>query len=258
MRPDFAQYGFRHNDNLLLAFVGGSQMHGAKVSDTDDKDWYGVYVEPPELVIGLDKEEHFVFNSGGGKGNGPADLDVTLYGLKKFAGLAAKGNPSILHFFFFKPNKESFQSMDWCKLAMRREIFLAKSHVGAFLGFAKAQSERLFNGRGQKNVHRVALEDKYGYDTKYAMHIIRLYGEAIELMETGKITLPRPNAAHLIDIRLGKFQLYEVKDMALELESKAKAMRDISLLPERVDRAAISALISEIYRDFWQRHHSRI
>ena len=41
------QSGFPHLDSLIHLFVGGSQLHGAKVKDTDDLDIYGVYLEPP-------------------------------------------------------------------------------------------------------------------------------------------------------------------------------------------------------------------
>jgi hypothetical protein len=40
--------------------VGGSQLHGAKVNATDDTVWYGVFIEPPEKMIGLDREEFFL------------------------------------------------------------------------------------------------------------------------------------------------------------------------------------------------------
>ena len=72
MKPDFAQYGFLYPDNLIQAFIGGSQLHGAKVGATDDTDWYGVFIEPPEKMIGLDRDEFFVFTTGGKRGgNGP-------------------------------------------------------------------------------------------------------------------------------------------------------------------------------------------
>ena len=39
MKPDFAQYGFVHQENLIMACVGGSQAHGAKLGATDvDRD----------------------------------------------------------------------------------------------------------------------------------------------------------------------------------------------------------------------------
>ena len=47
---------------------------------------------------------------------------------------------------------------------------------------------------------------------------IRLYGEAIEFAETGKITLPRPNAEELIAIRRGKYKLTEIEEMGRDLE----------------------------------------
>ena len=46
MKPDFAQYGFLHQENLIMACIGGSQAHGAKLGATDDTDWYGLYIPP--------------------------------------------------------------------------------------------------------------------------------------------------------------------------------------------------------------------
>ena len=140
MRPNFEQYGFRYPERLIMAFIGGSQMHGAKIEASEDTDWYGVYVEPPDKILGIDRDEHFVFTTGGEKGgNGPDDIDITLYSLQKFARLAVKGNPSVLHFFFAK---EEFSTLPWCRLWHKRDIFLAKTHVNQFLGFANAQYER--------------------------------------------------------------------------------------------------------------------
>jgi hypothetical protein len=45
-----AQFPFM--DGLIHPFVGGSELHGAKVKDTDDLDIYGVYFEPRGLFLG--------------------------------------------------------------------------------------------------------------------------------------------------------------------------------------------------------------
>ena len=101
---------------------------------TDDTDWYGLYIPPPTKLLGLEREEHFVFTTGGQLGgNGPLDVDVCLYTLMKWAGLAAKGNPSALH-FLFAPLE--FTTNTWEHFSARPEIFLAKGHVKPFLGFA--------------------------------------------------------------------------------------------------------------------------
>jgi hypothetical protein len=39
--------------SLIHLFVGGSQLHGAKVSGYDDLDIYGCYIEPPERILGV-------------------------------------------------------------------------------------------------------------------------------------------------------------------------------------------------------------
>ncbi len=249
MKPDFAQYGFAHQENLIMACIGGSQAHGAKLGDTDDTDWYGLFIPPPHKLLGLEREEHFVFTTGGKLGgNGPSDVDVCLYTLTKWAGLAAKGNPSALH-FLFAPLE--FTTKTWDQFAARSELFLAKGHVKPFLGFADDQMKRLLGQKGQKNVHRAQLEEKHGYDTKYAMHIIRLYGEAKELMEDGRITLPRPNSRELIEIRGGKYSLTEIRELGEQLESEALAAQATSLLPDEVDRDAISRLVADAHLRFW-------
>ena len=91
----------------------------------------------------------------------------------------------------------------------------------------------------------------HGYDTKYAMHVIRLYGEAKELMEKGRITLPRPNKDELIEIRKGKYSLTEIRELGAQLESEALAAQATSLLPDRVDREAISGLMADVHLRFW-------
>jgi predicted nucleotidyltransferase len=209
---------------------------------------------PPTKVLGLEREEHFVFTTGGkAGGNGPQDVDVCLYTLMKWAGLAAKGNPSALH-FLFAPLE--FTTETWNHFSGRPELFLSKNHVKPFLGFADDQMKRLLGQKGQKNVHRAELEDKHGYDTKYAMHVIRLYGEARELMERGLITLPRPNRDELIEIRKGKYSLTEIRQLGEQLESEALAAQAKSTLPDEVDREAISRLLADAHLRFWNSSES--
>src|SRR5580700_6706934 len=87
------QSGFPHLDSLIHLFVGGSELHGAKVKDTDDLDIYGVYLEPPELVLGLDKQDFYVWSTVFFfKQKTAYEVDVCLYSLRKWAGLASKGN----------------------------------------------------------------------------------------------------------------------------------------------------------------------
>jgi uncharacterized protein len=249
VKPDFAKYGFPYQQNLIMAFIGGSQLHGAKVQGTDDTDWYGVFIEPPDKMIGLDREEFFVHTTGGKeRGNGPQDVDVCLYSLRKWAGMATKGNPSALHFVFAGAQ---FRTNWWDSIVAHRDLFSSKQHLKPFLKFADDQMDRLCGRKGQKNIYRAELEAKHGYDTKYAMHVIRLYLGGEEYIETGKITLPNPRVNLLIDIREGKYTCSEVQQMGRQLQADALAAQEKSRLPEKADLAAISQLITNVYLDFW-------
>ncbi len=253
-KAQLKELGFPYPENALLLIEGGSKLHGAKLEGTDDTDWYGLYVEPAEIALGLEEFEHFVYSTGGRPGgNGPEDVDLTLYGLRKWAGLACKGNPSVLHFFFAKPR---FAHPLWYRLWDQRSLFFARNHVEQFLGYAESQLKRLYNERS-KDVNRPALEAAHGYGTKFAMHLIRLLGEAKEFVECGEITLPRPNAAELVEIRLGKYELNELFALAKHLQKEASEAKDRSPLPERVDKKAVSRLIAGVYQDFWHSQRER-
>ena len=248
-KPEFKQYSFPYDANVILVFENGSAAHGARLEGKSDTDFGGVFIEPPEKIIGIDSFEHFVHTTGSQAGqNGPDDLDVCLYSLRKWAVLAAKGNPASLYHIFAPA---LYKHILWESIVIKREVFLSRGHVRPFLGFADDQMKRLMGERGQKNVNRTELEEKFGYDTKYAMHIIRLYGEARELMETGKISLPRPNVAELIDIRQGKYTLEQIRSWGRQLESEALAASDKSPLPARINRDKVSEVIAYIYRQFW-------
>jgi hypothetical protein len=133
--------GFPFVGRLIHLFVGGSELHGAKVHGTDDLDIYGVYIEPPEIVLGLDSMPHFVWSTAGDdRRNGPNDVDITLYSLKKWSGLACKGNPTALHFLFAKG---ALENPLWGEIVSKKHVFLARSCAKQFTGFADDQLKRM-------------------------------------------------------------------------------------------------------------------
>jgi predicted nucleotidyltransferase len=249
MKDNFKSVGFPYPENLIMQFVGGSQLHGAKLEGTDDTDWYGIFIEPPEKALGLDRYEHFVYTTGTERGRHIAsDVDVTLYSLRKWAGLAAKGNPTILHFLFAPPEKTS---TSWETIRFNRFTFLSRKAVGQFLGYANEQLRRLLKERGGKDCNRPFLEEQFGYDTKYAMTMLRLLYECKELIETANITFPNPNKELLINVRKGKYKLYEIEQMTQQLETEILVAKENSVLPEEVDRELISWIITKVYQEFW-------
>jgi hypothetical protein len=124
--------------------------------------------------------------------------------------------------------------------------------VKPFLGFADDQLKRMAGtkGRGKKG-QRPEIEAKFGYDVKAGMHTLRLLYECKELLSEGTITLPRPERDFLIRVRTGKYSMEKVIAMAQKLFAECKEAAEASPLPERVDRAAISLLLTSAYRKAW-------
>jgi hypothetical protein len=115
-----------------------------------------------------------------------------------------------------------------------------------FLGYAESQLKRLYNERS-KDVNRPA-----GDDTKFAMHAFdRLLGMK-EFVERGEITLTQPDAAELIQIRLGEYELSELVAWANQLQQEAGEAKGHSPLPEKVDKTAV-LLLARVRQDFLAR-----
>jgi predicted nucleotidyltransferase len=246
-----------------MAFIGGSTQHGASIAESSDTDWYGIFIPPKEKTLGIDSFEHFVFPgdvSHRTRANRNTDeLDIALHSLQKWAGMAAKGNPTVLSFMFAKTefigsyHKHQLDTgqQPWLQVLKHRDVFLCKSHYKPFIYYAQDQMERLMGLRGQKNINRDKLVDEFGYDTKYAMHIIRLLSEAKELMTDGKITYPRPEVELLKDIRRGKYKLLDIRQMGEQLNAEIITAAEHSSLPDSIDRGKISSLIADIHLEFY-------
>lgn len=242
--------------DTIHLFVGGSALHGAKVDGYDDLDIYGVYVEPPDKIIGVDAYEHFCWSTGNNESkNTHADIDIALYSLRKWAGLACKGNPTILQFLFAKNVLTQPSEYDtWFHAVTKyRQEFLCRKHCHQFLGFASAQLLRM-TGERSRNVSRPDLVEKYGYDTKFAMHVIRLLAECEELMSTGQLEFPSQERELLIAIRTGQHtEDWVLREANLRFESCKKAMESSPLKPE-LDRNMVSRIISSAYLRHWKKY----
>ncbi|MGZ4856187.1 MAG: DNA polymerase beta superfamily protein, partial [Candidatus Angelobacter sp.] len=208
--------------------------------------------ESPEHALGLDPREHFVWSTAGDeRRNGPDDVDITLYSLRKWAGMAAKGNATALHFLFAEPREVDPKT--WQKIQARSQLFLSRSSAKQFLGFSDDQFKRLTGEKGSgKKGQRPEYIGKYGFDTKAAMHGLRLLYECLELMAHRRITLPRPEKDLLIEVRTGEWPLEKVLSHSQKLANAVEEAVASSPLPERVDRAAISKLVAQVHLEFWK------
>ena len=88
-------------------------------------------------------------------------------------------------------------------------------------------------------------KDAKGMDTKAIAHAVRVANQAIELLRTGTITFPRPEAEHLKDIRFGRVSHSDASDELVEKIAMAHALVDTSSLPPQPDKDFITEWANE-------------
>jgi predicted nucleotidyltransferase len=240
-------------DGCILRAVVGSNVHGLANPGTDDRDEMGVCIEPAEYVLGLRPFEHWVFRTQDeGVPSGPGDLDLTIYGLRKYCRLASKGSPTVLLLLFIDGEFIVERTELGKELQSLAPAFVSRRAGRAFLGYLDAQRRGLL---GERHATRTReLSSVHGYDTKYAMHALRIAHQGIELISTGRITLPvsEPPRTQLLAIRHGEVPLRDLlgalHDQTAELE---RAVLDADL-PEEADHAAIDAFLVRAYERAWE------
>jgi hypothetical protein len=75
-----------------------------------------------------------------------------------------------------------------------------------------------------RNPARAELERRYGYDTKHAMHLIRLLRMAVEILSTGEVVVRRPDAEDLRAVRRGSLTFDALLEQADALGARIKAL----------------------------------
>lgn len=103
---------------------------------------------------------------------------------------------------------------------------------------------------GQGNPKRMAAREKFGYDIKAGSHLIRLVSEGIEVLETGNLSVYRPERELLTDIKIGKYTFDEVMEMYRELDARLLIAYEKSELPEKPNFHKINKYIIELTKDY--------
>ena len=99
-----------------------------------------------------------------------------------------------------------------------------------------------------RNEARSVLERKHGYDTKNAMHLVRLMRMCEEILRDGIVLVRRPDAEQLLDIRCGAWSYPQLMAWAHEKFASLASIAATSRLPNSPDRTAINALCVELMR----------
>lgn len=98
-----------------------------------------------------------------------------------------------------------------------------------------------------RNEARSELEQKNGYDTKHAMHVVRLLRTAQEALETGHINVYRPDAQELLAIRNGSWTYDEMMEYWKDMDNKIRHLYyPKSELPKKPDVKLATKVLLDI------------
>jgi predicted nucleotidyltransferase len=235
----------------ILRATVGSTVHGLHHGGQDDRDEMAVFVEPPEYRLGLKLAR------GQGRKLHPlehwVELDLVAYNLRKYLRLALKGHPTVLLLLFVPAELTVVETALGRELRGLTGAILSKRAGRGYLGYLSGQRERLLGTRGQRNVNRPELVEAHGFDTKYAMHAVRLGYQGLELLETGRLTLPmpEPTRSRVMAVRLGERSFDEVLAEIDEVQRRLSTALEQTALPAEPDRAAVDRFLVDTYRQAW-------
>lgn len=101
-----------------------------------------------------------------------------------------------------------------------------------------------------RNPQRAILEEKYGYDSKHALHLVRLLKMCREIALTGEVIVKRPDAEELLEIRNGKLTYEELVEWA---DKEDAAMEELyansKLIPKLPNFNKLDELCLKILKD---------
>ena len=209
---------------ILLA-KGGSHAYGTS-TPTSDIDYRGVCVAPRDHYLG------FLASFDQCIQEAPAD-DLIITDVRKFMRLAADNNPTMIELLYADESEHLVTTNAGSMLLANRDLFLSQKARHSFTGFAVA------------NIKRIQTQDPTGDDAakkngKRAMQFTRLYRMAREIMTDGTVNVKRKDAAELLDIRNGRWDLNDLiawgRNEDLELADLAKT----TSLPHAANRKRLN------------------
>jgi predicted nucleotidyltransferase len=240
------------HENLAYETLMGSQSYGVS---SDDSDWdiYGFCVPEKELVfphlsgeiLGFGRQvqafgqyqEHHVMSMDGQK-----EYDIQIFNIVKFFQLAMDNNPNIVD-SLFTPDRCILHSNNIGKMVRdQREIFLHKGSWHKFKGYAYSQLSKIGQKANAQNPKRQASIVEFGYDVKFAYHVVRLLDECEQILMSGTLNLEQ-NREQLKSIRRGEWTLQEINDHFAKKEKDLESLYHSSSLRYSPDESQIKALL---------------
>jgi predicted nucleotidyltransferase len=242
--------------NTMYETVMGSQAYGVAVENSDF-DTCGFCIPPKEMLFPHLRgdipdfgrqiqrfgvyQQHHVFDRDalGGKGR---SYDLNIYGIVKFFQLCMECNPNMVDTLFTSQECVLHCTKIGNMVRDDRKLFLHKGAWHKYKGYAYSQLHEMRSKNPEPGSKRAMLREQFGFDVKFAYHVVRLLDEAEQILTIGDIDLRR-NAEHLKAIRRGEVSQADIEKWAAEKEHALEKAYEESTLPYAPDEKRIKALL---------------
>lgn len=236
--------------------IMGSIAYGV-AEDHSDMDIYGFAIPPRDWVFphlkgnipGFDdagpkfeqiQQHHMLDKSAqGGKGR---EYDIVIYSIVKYFRLLMENNPNIIDSLFVPRNCILYSTAIGEMVRERRHIFLHKGCWAKFKGYAYSQVHKMRTKVPEGG--RQLIIDKFGYDVKFAYHVVRLLNEVEQILIESDLDLTR-NKEQLKSIRRGEWSQQAVESYFSDKERHLEKVYLESSLPVKPNKQAIKNLLFE-------------
>lgn len=259
--------GLINQPNWLIAglcyeTLVGSVSFGTS-QDSSDEDIYAITIPSKETVFpyltgaipGFGKQppkfdqyqQHHIEDQSGNGGKGKI-YDVTCYNIVRYFSLLMENNPNIIDSIYTPINCVTHSTVIGEMIRSNREIFL---HKGCFVKLKAYSFSQLHKMRGKNPIgKRVAIRERYGYDTKFASNVVRLLDECEQILLTGELDLQK-NKEHIKAIRRGEVPEEEIIAWAQEKERQLEKIFVESKLRDKPDEEKIKQLLLNCLETYW-------
>jgi predicted nucleotidyltransferase len=232
----------------------GSVAYGVS-SDTSDMDVYGWAIPPKEVVFphlagevqGFGRQhkkfeqfqKHHIYMEDelGGKGR---EYDISIYNIIKYFQLVMENNPNMVDSLFVPQECVLHMTQVGGMVREQRKMFLHKGSWYKFKGYAYSQLHKM-RTKDPKG-KRKEIRDEFGYDVKFAYHVVRLLDECEQILTHGDLDLMRAKE-HMKAIRRGEVPEEQIREWFNVKEKELEILYGKSKLPHTPDEAKVKALL---------------
>lgn len=239
-------------NNVQLEVMMGSVAYGVS-NDSSDMDIYGVVMQPkdwsfPHLrgeIPGFSThgqtfqtwQQHHIEDKEARK-----EYDLCFYSLERFFRLCMENNPNMIDALFVPRRCVLFSTPMAERIRESRQMFLHKGSWHKFKGYAYSQLHKMRTKKPEGK--RIATVEEFGYDVKFAYHVVRLLDEIEQILTTQDLDITRSREV-LKAIRRGDWPIEKVSNYFEEKEKDLERLYQTSTLPHSPDEEKLRDLLLE-------------